>query len=318
MSRLPDDVAAYYGADVEDQRLARGAGALEFERTKELLARFLVPRSRIADVGGGTGRYAEWLVAEGHAVELIEPVLLHAERARWRASDPPQFGVHEADARTLPFPDGAFDAVLLLGPLYHLGERPERAEAVREARRVCREGGLVCAAAISRLAPLLDTIRRGRVSDGDVFANVQAETVGGRRVAAEQRQSPFPDAYFHLPGELESELEAAGLDVEGVFGIEGPGWLLADLDTQWEEETVRERLVWAARTFESDPHALALSAHLLGVAKVATRLGRRFPATSSSFAASIAVTSAGRSRTGTWATGAAVGASTANPVRKDG
>jgi len=267
MTELPGDVAAYYGADVEADRLARGAGALELERTKELLGRFLSPRSRVADIGGGTGRYAEWLAGEGHHVELVEPVTLHLELAHKRAGEPPRFGVHESDARALPFADGAFDAVLLLGPLYHLGERQDRLAAVREATRVCREGGLVAAAAISRFAPMLDTIRRGTIGDARILSNISEETRDGRRVAPERRTSQFPDAYFHRPDELEAEVGSAGLRVESVFGVEGPGWLLMDIDTLWEEPAVREGLLWAARAVETDPQGIGFSAHLLAVAR---------------------------------------------------
>jgi ubiquinone/menaquinone biosynthesis C-methylase UbiE len=267
MSGFPEDVAAYYEADVEDDRLARGAGALEFERTKELLDRFLSPRSRIADVGGGTGRYAESLAGEGHEVELVDPVPLHVQRARKRAGDPPRFGVHVAEARELPFEDHVFDAVLLLGPLYHLGEATDRTLAVREAARICRRRGIVVAAAISRFAPLLDTIRRGTIADPRVLANVRDETLEGRHVAAERRTSEFPDAYFHRPEELEEELSAADLQIEGVFGVEGPGWLLADIDTLWNDPAVRDGLLWAARAVERDAQGRTLSAHLLAVAR---------------------------------------------------
>jgi SAM-dependent methyltransferase len=258
-----DDVNAYYASGAEDDRLAAGIGALEFERTKELLVRFLSPRSRIADIGGGTGRYAEWLTLEGHEVELVEPLLLHVELARERAGDPPRFGVHGADARELPFADGVFDVVLLLGPLYHLGERADRQAAIVEARRICREGGLVVAAAISRFAPLLDMIRRGKINDPRVLANVEAETREGRRVSPERRTSAFPDAYFHRPEELEEELTAARLRIEGVFGIEGPGWLHPGLEELWDDAAVREAVLRTARAVESDAAATALSAHLL-------------------------------------------------------
>jgi SAM-dependent methyltransferase len=263
----PDDVVAYYAAAAEADRLSHGEGALEFTRTKEILGRFLPQRAGIADVGGAVGRYAEWLAGEGHRVELVEPVPLHVEHARKRAGDPPRFRVHMADARDLPFGDESFDAVLVLGPLYHLGDSAQRATALAEAARVCRPGGVVVAAAISRYAPLLDALRRGRIDDPRVFGNVQAETVSGRRVPAEQRTTPFPDAYFHLPEELAAELDAASLEVEDVFAVEGPGILLNDLDTLWEDEAVRERLLWAARRAEADPHLRAVTAHLLGVAR---------------------------------------------------
>jgi len=271
----PEDVLFYYGASDEADRLARGVGALEFERTKEIISRFLEPQASVADIGGAVGRYAEWLAQAGHRVELIEPVPLHLELARERAGDPPRFGVHRADARALPFNDQSFDAVLLLGPLYHLGDEHDRAQALREATRVCRRGGLIFAAAISRFAGLLDNLRAGRIRDDQRFANIQAETLTGRRVSAERRMSPFPDAYFHLPSELESELAAAELDVHGVYGVEGLGWLLDDLDAVWEDDDARERILSAARGVESERHVVGLSAHLLGVAVKAARSAER-------------------------------------------
>ncbi|MFD5214814.1 methyltransferase domain-containing protein [Microbacterium sp. NPDC058345] len=51
-----------------------------------------------------------------------------------------------ADARELPFADAAFDAALLLGPLYHLASSTDRRAALREAHRVVRTGGHVLAA----------------------------------------------------------------------------------------------------------------------------------------------------------------------------
>jgi SAM-dependent methyltransferase len=165
----PDDVLAYYATEVETDRLSRGQGALEFARTKEIVSRFLPERAAIADVGGAVGAYAEWLTEQGHDVDLVDPAPLHVDLARERAGHPPRFRVQAADARSLPFDDESFEAVLLLGPLYHLGERAERAKALAEAARVCRRGGLVVAAAISRYAPLLDAIARGLLTDPGVF-----------------------------------------------------------------------------------------------------------------------------------------------------
>jgi len=39
------------------------------------------------------------------------------------------------DARWIPVPDGAYDVVLLFGPLYHLTEREDRLRALSEAAR---------------------------------------------------------------------------------------------------------------------------------------------------------------------------------------
>jgi SAM-dependent methyltransferase len=265
--RPPDDVVAYYESNVEADRLDRGQGALEFARTKELLSRFLPEPVLVADVGGGAGHYAEWLADEGHDVDLVDPIPRHLELAHERAGQPPRFRVHAADARDLPFENRSFDAVLLLGPLYHLGEKAERGQALAEAARICRPGGVIAAAAICRYAPLLDALVRGLLADPEVFRNVQVESAGGRRVRQEQRKAPFPDAYFHLPDELQTELAAAGLEVEGVFPVEGPAVIAHDLDRLWENDDLRERFLWTARLAESDPRLQAVTAHFLGVAR---------------------------------------------------
>ena len=257
-------VQPYYDQDAEEERLLVGAGPLEFLRTKQLLTRFLQPQSRIADVGGGTGRYAEWLSDEGHDVELVDPMPLHVSRAEARAGG--RFAVRLGDARELPFADETFDAVLLLGPLYHLDAREERLRALHQAVRVCRHGGIVAAAAISRLAPLLGSARSRSILVPEVLANVRDESRSGRRVPPERRTGLFPDAYFHLPGELRAELGVAGVEVRAIFGVEGPAWLIDDFSATWADDELRARIVAAADAVEEDEHLVGLSPHLLAVA----------------------------------------------------
>jgi SAM-dependent methyltransferase len=262
-----DEVVSYYETGVEAERLARGEGVLEFERTKELILRYLQPHSSVADVGGGVGTYADWLASEGHHVELVEPVREHIDHARRLAGKPPRFGVHLGDARHLPLKAESFDAVMLFGPLYHLGERDDRLTAIREALRVCKADGLIFAAAICRYAGLFKMIRTGALPSESVLENVLDEVRGGRRVPTSRRNSPFPDAYFHLPEELRAELEQGGVLVDGVFGIEGPGVLLTHLETQLEDNQVKERLLRVAREVEADPRLMTVSAHLLAVGR---------------------------------------------------
>ena len=127
---LDREIAAYYERGREKDRLRTGAGLLECQRTQNLLRRFLpVPPARVLDVGGGPGRYAAWLAREGYEVTLIDPVPLHVEQARVLASEH-GFATLPGDARHLNLADESFDAVILLGPLYHLIERTERVVAL--------------------------------------------------------------------------------------------------------------------------------------------------------------------------------------------
>jgi SAM-dependent methyltransferase len=263
----PADVLRYYGSGVELDRLEAAVGRLELERTTELLARHVPPRSDVLDVGGGSGVYAEWLAARGHSVLVVEPVRLHVDAARRRAGEPPAYEVAVGDARALPVAEGSFGVVLLLGPLYHLSQLDHRRQALAEARRACRPGGTLVAAAISRYAGALHTLREGVLADEQVAANVEWELSTGRRVAPEQRRGPLPDAYFHLPGELQLEVEAAGFEGVDVYGVEGPGWLLTDFADRWSDPVMRERILWLARASEQEESMRGVSAHLLAVAR---------------------------------------------------
>lgn len=86
-------------------------------------------------------------------MHLIDLIPAHAREARASGA---VASACAGDAQRLPVRTGAADAVLLLGPLYHLTDRQARLCALREAARVTRPGGLVAAAAISRNAPLMD------------------------------------------------------------------------------------------------------------------------------------------------------------------
>jgi hypothetical protein len=72
--------------------------------------------------------------------------------------------------------------------------------------------------------------------------------------------------YVHASGQLAAEAVAAGLRVEGVFGVEGPGCLVTDLDERWLDAEQRETILDAARMVETEPSLTGASHHTLVVA----------------------------------------------------
>jgi SAM-dependent methyltransferase len=258
---MDDAVLEHYGEGVELERLSAGTSRIEFERTKELLARYLPPPpADVLDVGGGPGAYAAWLAGAGYRVHLVDPVPLHVERARGHGG----FSAALGDARGLEQADSSSDVVLLLGPLYHLTERADRVRALTEARRVVRPDGLVAAAAISRLASLLDGLKHGQLADPEFRAIAERDLAEGQHRNPRERPGWFTTAFFHRPDELEAEVADAGLSLEALFGVEGPGWLLHEL---WDDPQGRDNILYAARAGERDPALVPLSAHLLAVAR---------------------------------------------------
>ena len=262
-----DVVVRHYEGIREEHRLTGGLAELELVRTREVLRRHLPPApARVLDVGGGTGVHARWLLADGYEVHLVDITPRHVERARAELAGA---GLNAAvgDARRLDAPDESFDAVLLLGPLYHLGERVDRAAALAEAGRVVRPGGLVAAAAISRFASLFDGLARQFLFDPVFRDIVRGDLRDGRHANPADRPHWFTTAYFHHPDELRDEVAAAGLQVLDVVGIEGLAGWLAQLDPRWYDDSDRATIVESARLVEHEPTLLGLSPHLLAVAE---------------------------------------------------
>ena len=219
-------VAAYYERAPEEIRLTQGPFQLEELRTRELIQRFALPApATVVDVGGAAGVYALWLAKAGYAVHLVDPVPRLVEEARRRSAgvQHPLTSCRIGDARKLDLPSDTADLVLLLGPLYHLTDASDRARALREAARILKPGGRLFAAAISRYASALDGLARNLLEDSRFARIVEQDLRDGQHRNPTDRLDYFTTAYFHRPDELAREVEVVGLELDGVFGLEGPG-----------------------------------------------------------------------------------------------
>ncbi len=267
-AELPPEMATCYQRGKEQDRLSSGVGLLELLRTQRILRRALRrPPATVLDVGGGPGAYAAWLARQGYEVRLIDPVDLHVEQARRRSDAQPDhpFRAEAGDARVLPVPDATQDAVLLLGPLYHLPERAERMAALVEARRVLKSDGVLVAAAISRFGDWLYGLQVELLGDRE-FHELAAESVGtGRHRSTGERW--FTTAYFHLPGELAEECAEAGFRVQQLVAVEGIAPFLCDLDERLADAARRDQLLDDLEMTEHEPSMLGATAHLIAVAR---------------------------------------------------
>ena len=265
MTPTAESISSFYDARREGERLGRGIGRLEALRTLELLGRYLPPAPAVVyDVGGGTGYYARWLTERGYIVHLIDVVPEHVNVVREHR--PVLASAAVADARHLPWPDGSADAVLLMGPLYHLTERSERIRALTEARRVLRRNGVLFGVMIPRWASTLIGMLRGWTFDDLYAAMVRQELATGRHVPP-AGWSLFMDGFFHSTEDLRSEAEEAGLRVRCCAAVEGPAWMSQEFDASWEQPEKRERILELARLAERDPDIVAASPHVAFIAE---------------------------------------------------
>lgn len=219
----------------------------EFAITLRALVQHLPPATcRVLDCGGGPGRYAIELARLGYEVTLFDLSAGNLALAREKAapSQPqaamrPEAAAMQPAADAVPpeaagvalaaydqgtaldlsrYGDGSFDAVLLMGPLYHLLEEEERLRALSEARRVVKPGGPLFAAFITRYA-----VHR------DAAAHYFTEPLAlpGLYETIEQTGQLPPSegvsfvAYFAHPDEVEPLMRRAGLEVDEILGVEG-------------------------------------------------------------------------------------------------
>jgi ubiquinone/menaquinone biosynthesis C-methylase UbiE len=270
-SPKPDEVADHYASGYEADRLHMGTGQLDRERSRELFKRFLPPAPVIIlDVGGGPGGHACWLAKQGYEVHLIDISPLHvqlAQEASQRQPEAPLASANVGDACSLSWNAETADAVLLFGPLYHLTDEKDRLEALREAHRVLKSGGVLLAVGISRFASTFDGLCKGFLKDPQFADIVNQDLRNGQHKNPANHPEYFMDTFFHHPDELRKEVTEACFVVTGIYGVEGPCWLLPDFAKWWGHEEYRERLLRIARTLETEPSILGVSAHLVAVAE---------------------------------------------------
>jgi ubiquinone/menaquinone biosynthesis C-methylase UbiE len=264
-----DKVVSYYSAYDEQGRLDETFGQIEYVRSQDIIRRHLPgPPAVVLDVGGAAGRYACWLAREEYTVHLVDPVPLHIEQAQAASAAQPETPIASCrlgDARRLPFDDLSVDAVLLMGPLYHLVDASDRDRALREAYRVVKSTGLVFAAAISRFASTIDGLFSGYYQDPAFRQIMRRDLSDGQHRNPTGNRSYFTDAFFHHPNELRSEIECAGLVPQALMAVEGISYLMKDLPEQWHDEGYRDFLLEILRTTEREPTLMGASPHLICV-----------------------------------------------------
>ncbi|MEU8333635.1 methyltransferase domain-containing protein [Micromonospora arborensis] len=265
---ITPEILAFYTHGAEEERLNDPRRHIEYLRTLDLLTRHLPAAATVADVGGGPGAYALRLAADGHRVHLVDPVPLHLEQAEARSADAksPLTSILRGDARQLPLDSGSCDAVLLLGPLYHLTDAADRARAWAEAHRVLVSSGVVVAAATSRFYTTWEYLAKNLYDDPAV------EEILARHLRDGQHRNPtgdrrlFTTGYFHTPHELAVEATAAGLHPHAVLAVEGAAKLLPDLAERLRDPHRRDLLLRAIRRIEAEPSLLGMSEHVLLIA----------------------------------------------------
>lgn len=219
-------VVEYYEQYNEHARLTTdNSRRLEFITTTHLLDKYLTETSSILDLGAGTGIYSFYYADKGCAVTSTDLTPKHVDiiRKRIETDRLPNITAELADATDLArYSSGSFDAVLCLGPMYHLKDSSLQRKCLEECLRVLKPGGILAVAYVNRLfiVPHL-------VWNNKKYLNLEwmSRILEEGQISSTDEDCFWTDAYFHTPEEMEDlcgefgicKLEHAATDGVGMF-----------------------------------------------------------------------------------------------------
>ena len=261
------DIKAFYQRQTENEHTRLERHQLEFDLTWRYLMRHLPASGKILEIGAATGRYTLELARLGYditAVDLTATLLDLCRERVYAAGLQDRVRYVVADARDLgEIQAQDYDAVLLMGPLYHLVVEADRQLALRQALDKLNPGGVIFSAFISRFGIL-----------GDLLQNVPdwIEDQPEVHCLIEKGRDPndYPHGgfrgYFARAAELAPLHEALGVETIAVAGVE-PG-ISAD-DASYNRLEGRQRELWLDLfdAVSTEGSTLGASRHLLYVGR---------------------------------------------------
>jgi len=205
------DLIEFYNNYDEDGRLVTRYGAIEFLTTMHYIRKYLQPGMRVMEIGAGTGRYSHALAQQGWQVDALELVPHNIEIFREHTLPGEPVTVTQGNALDLSmFRNKTYDITLLLGPMYHLHTREDQLQALSEAIRVTKKGGVIFSAyCMGDASLLLYGFRHGKIRELLEKCAIDPDTFDGfsrpwdlfqlyRTEDIESLRSRFPVKKLHL------------------------------------------------------------------------------------------------------------------------
>lgn len=140
-------IKEFYKEYDEDGRLQSKNGMVEYLTTMRYVDKYLKPDMRVLEIGAATGRYSHDLARRGYSVDAVELLRHNIDIFMKNTLPGEDVRIYQGNATNLSFlSDNTYDVTLLLGPMYHLFSVEAQRQALSEAIRVTKNGGVIMAA----------------------------------------------------------------------------------------------------------------------------------------------------------------------------
>ena len=215
----------FYSNYDEEGRLLSRHGSVEYLTTMRYIEKYLKPGMRILEIGAATGRYSHALARMGYRVDAVELVEHNIRLFKKNTQPGEHVTVRQGNAKELFFfEEDTFDMTLLLGPMYHLFTEEEQKQALSEAIRVTKPGGVICAAYCGNEATMIQyCFGRGMIRDPHLKSKIDPVTF---------KASSDPAELFQLYRREEIDALIAGFPVERLH------YVATDLATNYMRDVI--------------------------------------------------------------------------------
>lgn len=261
---IAENVRGYYDSDNEADRFAPLWKQIELVNTKRLLDDFICEGDSVLDCAAGSGLYTAYLHSRGAKMSVSDLSKRNVKSIKdlLAACHIEDIPVRVADARDLSaYPSSSFDAVLCMGPLYHLAPK-DWPSCANECFRVTKPGGVVVYSYMPRLFTAIELLNntRYKISFDDADYLLQ------NGVLPPGRDGFYGCAYFSTPQEVVEFFSDASCKIVSHVSVD------LDIphryqDMQNIDEVALARFSKLAYQYGSDPGVLSCSKHNVIVVK---------------------------------------------------
>ena len=251
------DLEKYYNKFNEDKRLLRRHGNVEYVTSMKYIHDYLddEKKSKILDIGAGTGRYSVALANEGYDVTAVELVKYNLGILKSKGSS---VKAYQGNALKLSrFDDESFDLTLLFGPMYHLTKSEDKEKALKEAKRVTKTGGIIMVAYCMNEYSILTY----GFKENNILRCIEENKISENFRCMPDEEELYD--YVRLE-DINLLNEKAGLERIKIISADGPANYMRTILNQMNEETYQTFIRYHLTTCER-PELIGAGAHTLDI-----------------------------------------------------